>query len=125
MRHRQIKRLLVVGLTLLPAACVAPQGGGQTVPAVRSAPALPPPSTDDLLGGQVSTVRAKLGSPDFIRSEPGAEIWRYAGHGCQLFVFFYETGERGLTAAHVDARASGGGAVNIAACLGEVAASRS
>ena len=125
MRRRVAIRGVAVGLALLVAACVAPQGGNQTVPAVRSAPALPPPSTDDLLGGQAGTVRAKLGAPDFVRSEPGAEIWRYAGRSCQLFVFFYETADRSLTAAHIDARASNGGTANVAACLGEVATSRS
>ncbi|WP_420560304.1 hypothetical protein [Tepidicaulis sp.] len=117
----------LVGAALLLAACESP-GRAQFAPRAEAAPqqqASAPPALDpapapaSLLGAGADGIRAKLGAPDFVRKEPGAEIWRYGGEACTLLVIFYEEGAQ-MRASHIDARAPGGGAADKGACVASV-----
>lgn len=79
----------------------------------------PAPRAADLLGGDDTRIRAALGTPDFVRKEPGAEIWRYGGESCTLLVFLY-TEETGMRASHIDARAPSGGVADREGCIASV-----
>lgn len=46
---------------------------------------------DSLIGSRRSDLRARLGTPALLRREPPAEFWQFAGDGCVLHVYLYET----------------------------------
>jgi hypothetical protein len=46
---------------------------------------LPPPS-------DAPSLRARYGTPDFIRREAESELWRYDGADCAAFFFLYRDG---------------------------------
>jgi hypothetical protein len=52
-----------------------------------TAPELPGPT--HLVGLSDESVETLLGAPTFRRRDPPAEVWRYAGEACRLFVFLY------------------------------------
>ncbi len=60
--------------------------------ATATAPAMPknkPPNISQLLGlAAVETIQL-LGEPALKRRETAAQIWRYGGEDCQLYLFFY------------------------------------
>jgi hypothetical protein len=59
-------------------------------PVMASVPMLPamqPPLTD------AASLRARYGTPDFIRREPDSELWRYDGANCAAFFFLYREGD--------------------------------
>lgn len=108
--------LAALVLPLALAACAAPHGG---MP--RAASLGPGPLTaQSLIGAAPGAISARLGAPDFRRTEPGAEIWQYGGRECSLFLYFY--GQEG--ARHVDARKLEGGAADKDQCLASVVARR-
>lgn len=116
---------------LLLAGCAgAPSGVGATGAEIArlepskeiGAGALVPES---LVGVAPDALTARLGVPAFRRQEPAAEVWQYAGEGCNLFVYFYTTDAGGLASSYVDARARAGGPADPAACLAEVVAKKS
>ncbi len=118
--------VLAMGLAL--AAC-AGQGGNlgsslmpQTVSApVRSEPTLKPaPTAATLIGLDAYGLRDAFGSPEFQRNEAHAEIWRYAGEGCTLFVYLYEDESDTLRASFIEARASAGGELPVDPCVAGV-----
>ena len=53
----------------------------------QAAPDLPGPG--HLVGLPPGGVESLLGAPRFRRRDPPAEVWRYAGESCRLFVFLY------------------------------------
>lgn len=115
-----MRYLPVFALALALAACAAPSTGPR-----GSSPSLSGPLTADaLVGAAPSAITARLGEPDFRRSEPHAEIWQYAGGDCSLFVYFYETDGGALGSRYVDARKVEGGAASKDACLSAVMAKR-
>jgi hypothetical protein len=125
-------RLIGVGLaTALVSACTVDMGGATLTPAsvaptspVRPAPQLlPPPAPSSLVGLDSYGLRKAFGSPEFRRYEPGAEIWRYGGESCSLFVYLYEDDENTLRTAFVEARAEGGGELPSEPCIAEVSRS--
>ena len=120
-----MKRVLIVLLPLLLAACETAPGTG--IDARGGAMAALPPgglTPASLVGAAPSAISARLGAPDFRRSEPEAEVWQYAGGDCSLFVYFYKTPSGALGARHVDARRLEGGATDKSACLAAVMARR-
>lgn len=46
---------------------------------------------DSLLGYRRADLLARLGTPALLRREPPAEFWQFAGVGCVLHVYLYET----------------------------------
>ncbi len=114
------------------AACAGPGGnsGGnfgsslspQTVSApVRSAPTLKPtPSTQSLIGLDTYGLRDVFGTPEFQRNEKDAEVWRYAGEGCTLFVYLYQDESETLRTAFIEARAAAGGELPVDPCVAGV-----
>lgn len=115
MRTRIFVALLPV---LALAACAAP--AGRASPSLGPGPVTP----NSLIGVAPSAISARLGEPDFRRTEPEAEIWQYGGGDCSLFVYFYKVDGGALGARYVDARKSEGGAADKNACLAAVAARR-
>jgi hypothetical protein len=67
-------------------------------------PAPPPPAMPaDLTGMGAAEVLALLGSPDFRRSEPPAELWQYRAADCILDVFLYRD-PGGYRVVHAETR---------------------
>lgn len=130
---RQVMRLGgIVSIAGLLAACASggvglrssldPQmvSAPPTAP-VRPAPQLAPaPRAEALIGLDVYGLRGAFGSPDFQRYEPGAEVWRYGGEACSLFVYLYEDESETMRTAFVEARADAGGALPLDPCIANV-----
>lgn len=116
MRGAMRKIFLALSLPLVAAACAQPSS-----PAARVTSLAPGPLTAQaLIGAAPSAISARLGAPDFRRTEPSAEIWQYGGKDCSLFLYFY--GNEG--ARHVDARRLQGGPADRDQCLASVMAKR-
>ena len=123
---------IFLGVGLFLSACAAGSGGfGSTIaPQSVSAPAsqplrpppqlAPPPRAETLIGLDVYGLRNEFGSPAFQRSEPGAEVWRYDGKACALFIYLYEDEAVTLRTAFVEARAHAGGEVSTAPCIADI-----
>jgi hypothetical protein len=75
-----------------------------------------------LLGASAEAVRATLGEPSLRRGEGPAEVWLYAGGGCQLDIVMYAVEGGGPRVAHVQARAGGLAQRTEASCLRDLAA---
>jgi hypothetical protein len=41
-----------------------------------------------------TALRMRLGNPDFVRHEMGAELWRYDAQRCSVFFFMQQEGGR-------------------------------
>lgn len=80
--------------------------------------------TSSLLGASPEMVRATLGEPLLRRSEGPAQVWLYAGGGCQVDIVLY-TAESGPRVAHVQARAGGLAQRTEASCLRDIASQAS
>jgi hypothetical protein len=65
-------------------------------------------------------LRDQFGTPEFQRSEPGAEVWRYGGKACSLFVYLYEDDSSTLRTAFVEARADTGGELPATPCIADI-----
>lgn len=134
-----IPRLIALAsLTLLAACNGAPQDGGgpvvasppgEAVAAARGETAiLPPPRTGPLVpealkGLTAAQVEGELGSPNFRRRDPPAEIWQYRVRACTLDLFLYDDGG-GRVVAHFAVRSPTGAGISDRACLDEVLARR-
>lgn len=121
----------ILGILAMGAALAACAGGGsnfgsslspQTVSAPgRTPPTLnPAPRADSLIGLDAYGLREAFGSPEFQRSEAHAEIWRYAGDGCTLFVYLYEDESDTMRTSFVEARAAAGGELPVDPCVAGV-----
>ncbi len=120
----------VLAILAMGAALAACAGGGnlgsslspQTVSAPgRSAPTLAPaPHANSLIGLDAYGLREAFGSPEFQRNEAHAEIWRYAGDGCTLFVYLYEDESDTMRTSFVEARAAAGGELPVDPCVAGV-----
>lgn len=77
--------LLLVGALAAEAviARAAPRPG-----ATPAAPAEPPQKFHGLMSAPPDEVRARIGQPDFARSEGSGAMWTYRLPDCALFVFF-------------------------------------
>jgi hypothetical protein len=75
--------------TTSPSSDVGSTAAAVVAPAGLPAPHQPAPLPADLTGLGAAEVLALLGSPDFRRSEPPAELWQYRAAGCILDVFLY------------------------------------
>lgn len=87
---------------------------------VPQRPALHPlavdPDPERILEEGPDTVRAVLGPPTRVRSEPPARIWQYVSERCVLDVFLYER-DGGREAVYLDARDRDAAPTDAAACL--------
>lgn len=106
-----------------PPAPVAHRVPGRIAGPATSAPRpVPAPRVASaLLGATPTSVRAALGEPVLRRQEGPAEVWLYAGGGCQLDIVMY-VAEAGPRVAHVQARAGGLAQRTEASCLRDLAA---
>jgi hypothetical protein len=107
-----IRRLGPVAMlsTLALAACTtAPQTGAGLTPADSAGlgagrrPHLAVTEVASLKDMTGTQLVARLGSPDFTRRDPPAEIWQYRGVSCVLDVFLYPEAD-GLKVVHVASR---------------------
>ena len=98
--------------------------GGSTAAQTASLPPAVAPAPESLVGVDSSALIAAMGTPDFKRLEPGAEIWRYSAPQCQVLIFLYENETGALTSSHLTARRAGGGEVDLRTCLQNVADAR-
>lgn len=99
-----------------PAQRVSPEA--QAAPAPPRAPSAP---GSGLVGATPEALRATLGEPLLRRNEGPAQIWLYAGAGCQLDIVLYAS-ESGARVAHVHARAGGIAQRSAASCLRDISA---
>ncbi len=104
--------VLAVCLCALLSACASRPAG----PLVPLPP--PPPSREPtgLIGLSARDVRGQFGTPAFVRKENGAEMWRYDGANCRLFVFLYADGGA-QTVRHVETVPPGTTSAADANCL--------
>lgn len=112
----------------LPSSAPRPAPVPQRVPGRMAGPAATAPRpvpaprvASALLGASPEAVRAALGEPMLRREEGPAEVWLYAGGGCQLDIVMYPS-EAGPRVAHVQARAGGLAQRTEASCLRDLAA---
>lgn len=61
------------------------------------------PGPDRLIGLTAEAIQKMLGTPDFKRRDPPAEIWQYRNESCLLDVFLY-LGDGEYRVTHVEAR---------------------
>nr|WP_314074214.1 hypothetical protein [uncultured Roseococcus sp.] len=85
-----------------------------------SRPSAAPHAASTLLGASPESVRAALGEPMLQRSEGPAQVWLYAGGGCQLDIVMYPS-DAGPRVAHVQARAGGLAQRTETSCLRDLA----
>jgi hypothetical protein len=102
------------------------EAGAGTAALAPGQPARPEPEIDAdprrLMGLDESGLTALLGSPEFRRSDPPAEQWRYRGEGCMLDLFLYGPAraaatDKRITVRHAEARPIGDGRVSAGDCL--------
>ena len=89
------KIALIVTVSALLAACTAPSN--------RVALPAPPPVGEpgNIAGMDASKIKVAFGSPQFVRKEGAAEIWRYDAASCKAFFFLYPEGES-MVVRHVE-----------------------
>lgn len=119
---------------LLPLAACASDPAPEAGPAPRAAneahgAAPAPPRAEaapgsGLVGATPEALRATLGEPLLRRNEGPAQIWLYAGGGCQLDIVLY-AGDSGSRVAHVQARAGGITQRSATSCLRDISAQAS
>ncbi|TCH96839.1 hypothetical protein EJV46_19925 [Roseococcus sp. SYP-B2431] len=120
--HRASLEALGVPPSAPSAAPLPPRVPGRMAgPAAARRPAPAPRMASALLGASPAAVRAALGEPILRREEGPAEVWLYAGGGCQLDIVMYPS-EAGPRVAHVQARAGGLAQRTEASCLRDLAA---
>ena len=69
----------------------------------------PEAKPESLIGSQRGDLLARLGAPALLRREPPAELWQFAGDGCVLHVYLYETGSSArYVVTHVELLPRGG-----------------
>lgn len=99
-----------------------PPPNGPQVAALPEPDRLPGPQ--DLTGLDGLQIEALLGSPDFRRRDPPAELWQYSGPGCILDAFLYADGGSTLRVRHVEARSRSVTRVPLADCYRSILADR-
>jgi hypothetical protein len=88
-----VRAALAAALLLGLAACATP-GDRAASPAS--------PAMNVLAGLDSAQVRALLGTPDFRRNDPPAELWQYRSADCVLDLYFYgEAGAQTLAFAQM------------------------
>ena len=69
----------------------------------------PEPLPESLMGADRDALIKRLGPPALLRREPPAEFWQFAGDGCVLHVFLYESETTALyEVTHVELLPRGG-----------------
>lgn len=120
--HRATIEALGSPFPAAPPAPVPQQVPGRMAGPAASAPrAQTPRAASALLGASPDAVRAALGEPSLRREEGPAQVWLYAGGGCQIDIVMYPS-EAGPRVAHVQARAGGLAQRTEASCLRDLAA---
>jgi hypothetical protein len=83
--------LLLCGL----AACAAPRQQA-------SLPTAPPVGEPgNIAGMDAGRIRVAFGTPQFVRKDGQAEMWRYDGTSCKAFFFLYPSGSS-MAVRHVE-----------------------
>jgi hypothetical protein len=78
------------------AACAAPQANKVALPA-----APPPGEPGNLAGMDAAGIKTAFGTPQFVRKDGTAEIWRYDSASCKAFFFLYPNGAS-MAVRHVE-----------------------
>jgi len=121
-RPESVLRAAALGLTLLAAACVAPEGasgpgdaqspeGGASTTQQATAGATPNGADalrpgvqtvgtrrpnrynpEEFVGFQPDALLPVLGAPDFVRRDGPAQIWQYRAENCVFDLFLYRDG---------------------------------
>ncbi|HVV64510.1 MAG TPA: hypothetical protein VHC42_03510 [Rhizomicrobium sp.] len=112
-----IRRGAAIFLCAILGACA-----GRAPPNIAALPPGPPPGEPaDLTGVTAEALQASLGKPAFERKDGDAELWRYAGAGCQAFFFLYPDGGA-LRVRHVETSPRPTDAASDPACLNSLRA---
>ena len=93
------------------AGCAAP-----TTRQVALPPAPPSGEPGNLPGMDAARVRFAFGTPQFVRKDGTAEIWRYDATNCKAFFFLYPNGNS-LAVRHVETLPHGTNQAADATCL--------
>ncbi|MDE2135546.1 MAG: hypothetical protein KGM97_02050 [Alphaproteobacteria bacterium] len=104
--------VLAIFLCTLLSACASRPAS----PTVPLPPPPPPREPAGLIGLSARDVRGLFGTPAFVRKENGAEMWRYDGADCRLFVFLYADGGA-QTVRHAETVPPGAASAADANCL--------
>jgi len=70
-------------------------------PAVPLPPAPPSGEPATFIGLSADNLRADFGNPAFVRTENGAQMWRYDSSSCRAFFFLYPSGPA-IVVRHVE-----------------------
>ncbi len=80
--------LIALGALVGACARTEPAAPGPT-PTVQ--PVSVPPDIEKLRGLSAADLVTLLGTPDFVRHDPPAEVWQYRGTDCVLDLFLYKS----------------------------------
>jgi hypothetical protein len=92
MRLAYLSLILLCGL----AACAAPGQQQASLP-----PAPPGGEPGNIAGMDAGRIRVAFGTPQFVRKDGQAEMWRYDGASCKAFFFLYPNGSS-MSVRHVE-----------------------
>ena len=92
MKRAHLCLILLCGL----AACATPAPQQASLP---SAPRAGEPG--NIAGMDAGRIRVAFGTPQFVRKDGQAEMWRYDGAGCKAFFFLYPNGSS-MAVRHVE-----------------------
>lgn len=82
------------------------------------------PKPEELMGQGPEALRRRMGEPSLLRKEGDAQVWQYAGTGCVVFLYLYDSPAGTPQVTFLDARAKSNGAVAVAPCLDDVVRTR-
>lgn len=119
----------VLAAALPLAACATPEGG-QTATGISTGLFVQPvnPARQRMISGltdkdlsqiDAETLRANYGTPNFIRKEVEAELWRYDAGSCAVFFFLYRDAAV-LRLRHAESAPRGRDAAVDPACLSRI-----
>jgi hypothetical protein len=106
-------------LANLPPAAAEPRAGIEQGPSPGPAPESA--NFDRLIGLDQPQVSDLLGDPRTKAESPPATIWRYAGHDCELDVYFYlDLQSQAMRALHYEVRSHDSPERSAQRCYGDV-----
>ena len=124
-----MRRLAFVAVSLGLAGCqtmgLSGSDAGEPVATVPAAPAAPAPAvnvapaanSNGIVGMSDDALRAAWGDPSLKRTETGAEMWQYGGHGnCTLLVYFYRNSSNVMAVTRAEALPGGNDEAAVASC---------
>lgn len=124
-----MRKVAFVTVSLALAGCQTMGLSGDAPSEPAMTPAAPPPSaqapaapaataaSNGIVGMTGDALRAAWGEPSLKRSEAGAEMWQYGGHGtCTLLVYFYANASNVMAVTHAEAVPGGADDAAVANC---------